>query len=175
VAHDPRVAEECLDRLGELLRYTLDEGAAEEVTLSEEWRFVRHYLALEQVRLGARLEVAMEAEERALDCLVPSFILQPLVENAIRHGVARRVAGGRVAVRVRIEGDDLLVDVEDNGPGTGQDAASGSRGLGLRALRGRLEALQGGSGSLRLHTAPGAGFTANVRLPARRASRALSA
>jgi hypothetical protein len=171
VRHDPSAAEEALDRLGALLRYALDEGASEDVGLDEEWRFTRDYLGLEGLRLGDRLAVRDDVDPDALDCVVPSFSLQPLVENAIRHGVARRAAGGTVRISVRLLGDDLVLRVTDDGPGADRERALHAPGFGLRALRDRLAARYGGRARLDIETAPGAGFDACIHMPAGREPR----
>jgi signal transduction histidine kinase len=164
VHHDRAGAEEALDRLGELLRYALDEAAGDTVALAEEWAFVRNYLALETLRLGPRLRVEAELDEEALECRVPPFVLQPLVENAVRHAVAPRVEGGCVTISARMEGGALVICVQDDGPGANPEAAERGKGLGLRALRERIAT------RLEIATAPGKGFRATVTLPARAAS-----
>lgn len=161
VRHDRAGAEEALDRLGELLRYALDEGAGDTVSLAEEWAFVRNYLALETLRLGPRLRVEVEMDAEALACRVPPFVMQPLVENAVRHAVAPRVEGGRVVISARVMEGVLVIRVQDDGPGAPPGAAERGKGLGLRALRARIAA------RLEIATAPGAGFRATVTLPAR--------
>ena len=161
VRHDRARAEEALDRLGDLLRYALDEGAGDTVAFADEWAFVRNYLALETLRLGPRLRVEVELDDEALDCRVPPFVLQPLVENAVRHAVAPRVEGGCVTISARVRGGVLVIGVQDDGPGTTSEAAERGTGLGLRALRERMAA------RLEIATAPGAGFRATVTLPVR--------
>ena len=161
VRHDHARAEEALDRLGDLLRYALDEGAGDTVAFADEWRFVRNYLALETLRLGPRLRVEVDLDDEALECRVPPFVLQPLVENAVRHAVAPRVEGGRVTISARVAGGTLVIGVLDDGPGATSEAAERGTGLGLRALRERMAA------RLEIATAPGAGFRATVTLPVR--------
>jgi signal transduction histidine kinase len=165
VRHDRAAAEHALDRLGELLRYVLDEGSGDTVALADEWDFVRTYLDLERLRLGERLRVEADLEDDALDCAVPSFVLQPLVENAVRHAVAPRPEGGRVTISARVEAGTLRIRVSDDGPGTTRQAAESAPGLGLRALRQRIEAGGADASRLEIATAPGAGFQATVTLP----------
>lgn len=163
VRHDADRAEEALERLGGLLRYALDESG-ELVPLEQEWDFVRDYLALEQLRLGGRLRVEECCDAQARGALVPPFTLQPLVENAIRHGVARSAAGGHVRVIARIQANRLLLLVEDDGPGCPPDAWPAAPGLGLRSLRERLAA-SFPDARFDVVTAPGAGFRAAIELP----------
>jgi signal transduction histidine kinase len=163
---DPALAEKALDRLGELLRYALDDGAGDWVTVAEEWTFVTNYLDLERLRFGRRLRVDTVLDPDALDCVVPSFVLQPLVENAVRHGIAPRPEGGRVAIHVTLEDEALRIRVRDDGPGTTPQAAESSSGLGLRALRERL-GLGTAGGRMVVTTSPGHGFDVAVILPVR--------
>jgi signal transduction histidine kinase len=166
VRHDSATAERALERLGQLLRYALDDRARDEVALADEWDFARHYLDLESLRLGRRLRVTSELEPDALECLVPPFLIQPLVENAVRHGIAPRPQGGCVSVRARVDGDRLVLCVSDDGAGAEPAALEAAEGLGLRALRLRLLARYDGGSCIRIDTAPGAGFAATVTLPA---------
>ena len=168
VRHEPAQAEDALERFAGLLRYTLDAKRAEvdDVPLAQEWAFVRDYLALERIRLGERLCVVEHVDPEALECVVPAFTLQPLVENAVRHAVAPRARGARVTVTLaRIEGA-LELRVEDDGPGADRASIAGAAGLGLRVVRQRLEARYGGAGRMEVRTAPGEGFAVRVRLPA---------
>jgi hypothetical protein len=167
VRRDPAVAEAALEQLGDLLRYSLriQRERLDEVTLRDEWAFVQSYLDLERLRLGDRLRVTFDAEDGTLDCIVPSFALQTLVENSIRHAIAPRAAGGRLAVSARQVGDRLIVRVEDDGPGAAAPPGE-NHGVGLRLLRERLAALYGGRARLDLETAPG-GAAAVLEVPAR--------
>jgi signal transduction histidine kinase len=165
VRHDPATAEQMLDRLGDLLRYALDDSHAEDVSLADEWEFTRNYLALEGLRLGARLRVETSFDDEALEVRVPSFVLQPLVENAIRHGIAVRPEGGTVVISAECADDWLVLGVSDDGPGAQPVVPQTASGLGLRALRRRLDARYHGRGRLDVRTALGAGFRVTVRLP----------
>jgi sensor histidine kinase YesM len=166
VRHDTAAAEQALERLGQLLRYALDDRVGEDVALAEEWDFARHYLDLEALRLGKRLRVSVDLQPEALDCVVPPFLIQPLVENAVRHGISPRPQGGCVSVRAHIEDGRLVLRVSDDGVGAARDALEDAEGLGLRALRLRLEARFNGASGMRFDTTPGAGFAATVTLPA---------
>jgi sensor histidine kinase YesM len=166
VRRDPRAAEEALERFGGLLHYVLrgqEEG--EQVRLAEEWGFVRDYLEIEALRLGERLRVEAAVDAEAGSCLVPAFSLQPLVENAIRYGIAPRANGGRLAVRASVEGGLLHVEVADDGVGAEPEEV-GDGGQGLALVRERLRAAHGARAALEVETAPGAGFVARLRLPA---------
>jgi signal transduction histidine kinase len=175
VRSDPRAAEEAVERFGDLLRYVLDVNRErrDEAPLADEWAFVRSYLALEQLRLGARLRVVEQIDADLLDSAVPTFALQPLVENAVRHGVAPRARGGTLTIVARTDGADRLVlEVRDDGAGTTREQALGAGGVGLRVLRQRLDVLYRGTACLDIITAPGEGFTAAVSLPLRTAHQA---
>jgi signal transduction histidine kinase len=167
VRRDPAVAEAALEQLGDLLRYSLriQREGLDEVTLRDEWAFSRSYLDLERLRLGDRLRATFDAEGETLDCIVPSFALQTLVENSIRHAIAPRAAGGRLAVSAGQVGDRLVIRVEDNGPG-GAAPPGESHGVGLRLLRERLTALYGERARLDLEAIAG-GVRVVLDLPAR--------
>lgn len=167
IRHDPRAAEDALERFGDLLRYTLDtQKNGEVVPLGEELEFAENYLALESLRLGERLRLTLEVDDGVREQRVPAFCLQPLIENAIRHAIAPRAAGGRLDVRVAREGDVLRLEVADDGPGAEPSALEGSSGLGLRLVRERLLSHYEGKAVLELITRPGEGFCATLRIPA---------
>lgn len=168
ITEDPAAAELAVDRLGEMLRYALSEEEESEVLLADEWRFTERYLQLEGLRLDSRLRVETRFAAGTLSRPVPPFTLQPLVENAVRHGVATRAQGGAVSIRAELVEGDLVVVVADDGPGADPVEANDSRGYGLRVLRQRLAAIYGGSGGLEVETATGEGFRVTVRLPGER-------
>jgi LytS/YehU family sensor histidine kinase len=152
--------------LGELLRHVLYGPGTHEVPLRDELAFVERYLAIERVRFGDRLRVEVEVEPGAMDAAVPNLLLQPLVENALKHGIAPRPDGGRVAVRARAAGAVLRVEVcDDGGDLAGREAPAG-RGLGLANTRARLDRLYGGRATLRVGGHAG-GTSAVVELPLR--------
>jgi two-component system, LytTR family, sensor kinase len=163
VRRDPPLAERAIERLGEVLHYglRLHRESLDEVRLADEWAFVRSYLEIESLRLEDRLHVELRPDPDAMDALVPPFVLQPLVENAIVHAVAPRKSGGRVAITARRRGDRLVLEVQDDGPGL---AAVSGAGLGLRLLRDRLALLYGGAASLSLEPGP-VGLSARIELP----------
>ncbi|MGH9748563.1 MAG: sensor histidine kinase, partial [Candidatus Polarisedimenticolia bacterium] len=169
VAGDPERADRALECLGDLLRYAL--GTGDKVPFAQEWRFTRDYLAFEQLRLGERLRVDADADPASLSILVPPLMLQPLVENAVRHGIADRPEGGNIHLRARVDGDRLTLQVSDDGRG---DAKTGSAGVGLGSVRRRLAALYGNRATLSIDsTAPG--FTVCIELPLDRSHREGSA
>jgi hypothetical protein len=148
--------------LGDLLRHTLREDDAQEVPLSRELELTFRYLDIEQARFGDRLRVEVEIAPETADAHVPSLLLQPLVENAVRHGVASST-GGQVVVRAYRDGDSLCLDVQDNGNGPRDEP--GGRGIGLSTTRARLEQLYGSEHKLELERAATGGALASVRIP----------
>jgi signal transduction histidine kinase len=168
VRRDPHKAEAALEQFGEMLRYVLDLNRTkqEDVQLADEIEFVRNFLALEQLRLGDRLRVVEKFNADTVDCVIPSLTLQPLVENAVKYAVAPRVEGGRITISSWLEGSSLVLEVSDDGPGISDKAESGS-GVGLSAVRQRLETRYPGESTFEIKTAPGAGFAVGLSLPAR--------
>ena len=160
-----------LDLLSDVLRQVLRSDQAHEVSLADELRFLERYLAIEQVRFSDRLAVRFDVDEALLDAAVPEFLLQPLVENALRHGIAQRADAGAVKVSARRDGDTLVLSVMDNGPGPDADRRDVNRtGLGLANMRERLTTLYGARAQLELHARPGPerGTIATVMIPFRR-------
>ncbi len=168
VRRDQSAAQVAIEQLGDLLRYALSETGTDEVYLSEEWRFTKAYLDLEQIRFGARLTVDDQIAPDTLSCLVPSFTLQILVENAVRHGIGPLAAGGVVRIRTFLSDGCVTLEVSDTGAGgDAREPSSGQTGRGLRLLRERLAGLYGEKGTLVTRTAPHAGFTATVYVAGR--------
>jgi signal transduction histidine kinase len=168
VRKDARRAEQALLRFSDLLRYVLDteKSGADTVPLADELAFTRDYLALEQLRLGDRLQVRWQVDDAAEGVPIPALTLQPLVENAIKHAFNPRTAPGVLTVSA-VLGDGLLrLSVEDDGPGTAPQPVASGHGLGLATVARRLTLLHGDRGTLRVDTAPGAGFAVHVTLPA---------
>ena len=165
---DPRAATRAAETLADLLRGTIDEPR-DLVPLRDEWALVQSYLAIEQLRLGERLVVRAEIEPAALDRILPSFALQTLVENAVRHAVAPKVTATLVTIEARAESTGLAITVSDDGPGADLAAPSGA-GTGLRRLRERLGWLYGAAARLELTGAPGQGVTARLHVPNGKAS-----
>ncbi len=152
--------------LSELLRSTLDRSERSRVPLSEDLDFVRRYIELQRARFADRLSVSYDVAENCLDLPVPNFLLQPLVENAIRHGIARRAAPGHLAIRARLEGDYLRIEVTDNGVGLPETFESTEhQGLGLNNTRSRLLQLYGERASLAVRSRSAGGVAAIVTIP----------
>jgi anti-sigma regulatory factor (Ser/Thr protein kinase) len=163
---DVEAADRVLARLGELLRLALEDFGVQEAPLARELDVVRSYLDIEQTRLGPRLCVRWDVAPDTLDALVPTFLLQPLVENAVRHGVALRVTAGRIEVRAWRDGDRLHLEVRDDGPGLpARPAAEG--GVGLANTRARLLHLYGTAGRLEAGNDPHGGCVVTITLPFR--------
>jgi two-component system, LytTR family, sensor kinase len=153
-----------VEQLSDVLRRTLSRHQANEVTLDEEMDLVRQYLAIEQARFPDRLRPVFEADPSLGAAAVPSFALQHLVENAIRHGIARQPGAGRLRIGARRDGDTLVLVVEDDGAGIDEAAAQVSR-RGLANTRARLQALYGSRATLEAARRPQGGTLATLRLP----------
>jgi sensor histidine kinase YesM len=158
------LAERMLVRLSDLLRRALRSAGATEVALVDELEFLKPFLEIEQARWGGALEVEWAVEEDALDAPVPHMILQPLVENAIKHGVAP-CGGGRVEVRARVSGERLEVEVLDSGSGPRVGEAAEVAGVGVANTRARLRQMYGEAASFELRPRPGGGTSASLSLP----------
>jgi two-component system LytT family sensor kinase len=166
---DTATATRMLEHLGEMLRRVMRADRPQEVTLAEELDFVRQYLAIEQVRFSDRLRPVYEIAPDLVAAAVPEFVLQPLVENAVRHGLAKRAAATLLRIEARRDGEDVVLTVIDDGPGP----AEAGEGVGLSNIRERLATLYGPRARLELAQVPEGGTRATVRLPFRelRASR----
>jgi sensor histidine kinase YesM len=161
-------AEETLARFADLLRLVLDDVDASEGSLRRELDYVQRYLAIEQLRFADRLRIELEVEPGLLGAAVPSLALQPLVENAVRHGIARKASAGLVRVVARRQGELLRLEVQDDGPGPGCGAGgAGGAGIGLANTRARLRQLYGDAAELTLQPAPGGGALVSMTLPLR--------
>ena len=162
VYRDPAAADAMLGHLSTLLRKALTRGQGHEVPLSEELALLDEYLAIVQARFGDRVRITRAVDGAVLPCLVPQLLLQPLVENAIEHGIARRAGTGTIGLEARRDGETLVIAVRDDGPGL---ARAAPEGVGLGSTRQRLEELYGGRGGLTLDSGAGAGLTVTVRIP----------
>jgi signal transduction histidine kinase len=167
VRREPQMAEAALEQFGEMLRYVLDVNRAEQedVQLADEMEFVRNFLSLEQLRLGERLRVIEDVSADALDCVIPSLTLQPLVENAVKYAVAPKTSGGTIEIKASLHDSSLVLEVIDDGPGAGNGVEAGS-GVGLRAVRQRLEARYPNASSFEARSRDGGGFAVRLMLPA---------
>jgi signal transduction histidine kinase len=162
---DVEAADGMITRLSDLLRAALDNTDAQEVTVREELEFLKRYLDIEQTRFGSRLTVRMEIAPDSLDDLVPNLILQPLVENAIRHGIEPHAKPGCIGLRVRRSAGRLTVEVSDNGSGLPDEAAE--EGVGLSNTRARLRTLYAEAHGFELCKAPEGGLLARLTIPLR--------
>jgi two-component sensor histidine kinase len=161
--HDnPDGAEVMVARLSDLLRLSLDSTQVQEVTLRQELKSLDLYLEIEHTRFEDRLTVRLEIAVETLDALAPNFILQPLVENAIKHGLGNMTSGGSVTIRAERQDKDLVLEVIDNGPGL-RDTPR--KGVGLTSTRERLERLYGDAQSLTLRNLSTGGLQVRIRLP----------
>jgi two-component system LytT family sensor kinase len=164
VRKDPDGAERTIAQLSDLLRLTLDTIGQQKATVKDEMEFLDRYLAIQQTRFGDRLAVRQSVDPEALDALVPTQILQPLVENAIRHGIGPRATGGRIAIAVsRLDGH-LTMRVEDDGVGIAADVGARS-GIGLANTRARLKELYGPGDLFVLANLPGGGAASVITIP----------
>jgi two-component system LytT family sensor kinase len=160
---DPKLAEQLIVRLGELLRQVLESSSEPEVSLGKELDFIRGYVDIEQMRLGERLRVHWDIEPGALEVRVPSLILQPLVENAIQHGIAAATRPGTLTIRAQRADGFLRLEVRDNGPGLASPAPGRSQGIGLANTRARLQRLYGDRQSFELRVDDG--LAVSLRIP----------
>jgi sensor histidine kinase YesM len=172
---DLSAAERMLAQLGDLLRLTLESSTRPEVRLAEEIEFLEKYVQIEQIRLGERLTTLFDIETEVLDCAVPTLILQPLVENAIEHGIAPLGLPGRITVSAKREHDMLVMTVEDSGPGPSERAmAALFTGIGLSNTRARLTYQFGAHYRFEFKRRPG-GFAVLIAIPYRREPSAAAA
>jgi two-component system, LytTR family, sensor kinase len=165
---DIAAANRMIARLGDFLRLTLDNSGAQEVSLQKELEFLKCYLEIERIRFQDRLTVNMEVEPQTLDARVPNLILQPIVENAIKHGISPRAAPGRIDIRVNREDHLLRVEVEDNGQGINSDKAGAriiKEGLGLANTRARLQQLYGTGYRFDLQNVDEGGLRVTLEIP----------
>ena len=181
VERDPRGVRRMIARLSELLRVTLEGTSEQEIPLSRELELLQLYLDIMQVRFQGRLDVHTDVDADVMDALVPNFVLQPLVENAVMHGVSKVEGTGTIQLRARRSGDDVVITVRDNGPGLdsasrtetlareSRDGSSGmsggTGGVGLGNTRARLEQLYGAEQRLSLRRAAEGGTVAEIVLP----------
>jgi sensor histidine kinase YesM len=164
IADEPAKAQDAVTQLARTLRYTLSSGDAELVTLGREMEMVNDYLALESLRLADRLEVVRDIEPAALDVRIPGMLMQTLVENAIKHGIAKLRVGGTLRVSARVIGKELAIEVSN--PRPIEDDHVPHEGVGLRSASGRLRLLFGDAASLNLDLLDPGRATARVRIPA---------
>jgi two-component system, LytTR family, sensor kinase len=163
---DPNAADQMTARLSDLLRLTLENIGVQEVPLAQELEFLERYLEIEKTRFSDRLVVRIDVAPETLDASTPYLILQPLVENAIRHGIAARSSPGNVIVRAARDGGMLVLEVKDDGPGIRSATASNS-GIGISSTRRRLETLYGDAHIFELNDAAEGGLAVKLAFPFR--------
>jgi two-component system, LytTR family, sensor kinase len=167
----PEMAREMIVQLGNILRALLKDHDSY-VPFREELSFTDDYLGIEVVRFGAeKLRVVKEIDEATLELLVPCMLLQPLIENGIKHGLEPRLQGGTITLRSRIQGDKMIVEVEDDGVGMADSRArevgfiSRGNGIGMRNVRERLEVLYGDAARFEVFSRPGRGTRVTLEIP----------
>lgn len=165
IQHDPATSSRMLTRLGDLLRASLARDREAETTLATEIALTTAYLAVEEMRFGDRLSSAIEVAPGTEDALVPTFLLQPIVENALRHGLAEVRRGGRLTIRSARDGDRLVLVVRDNGVGVAADLSPECFGIGLGATCERLARLYGDRHTFAMRRLPEGGTDVRISLP----------
>lgn len=168
VRRDPDMAESAIEQFADLLRFQLKayKEGADEITFAQEWQFTQDYLAIEHLRLDDRLRLETRISPETLTCRLPACLLQPLVENAIRHGIAPRADGGTLTIEAKSEDDRLILFVGDDGPGAAPEQLEDARGVGLQGIRDRLSTYYGAHAQMKIDTAVGQGFSVTLRIPA---------
>lgn len=168
---DVKAADRMMTRLGDLLRMSLESAGKQITTLKGELEFLNCYLEIEKVRFGERLDVTMNIAPEALDAAVPHLLLQPLVDNSVKHGISKIPAGGKIRIGVTVNNGELHMEIRDNGPGVGPEVGRveglGPTGLGLRITRERLESLYGKHQSVQLASVAGGGTITRICIPFR--------
>jgi two-component sensor histidine kinase len=161
------LANRMVTKLSSFLRYSLDNDPMQKITLQQELQALQLYLDIEKVRFEERLSLQVEIEETAKDALIPSLLLQPLIENAIKYGIARAEGGGHLKISARVFAGDLLMEVSDDGPGCElvNNNIPDAKGVGLRNTRERLATLYGSEHSIKLSETDPHGLTICIRIP----------
>jgi LytS/YehU family sensor histidine kinase len=169
IREDPDVASRMITQLGDLLRHTLSRATVAEVPLRAELEILALYLEIERVRFQDRMTVTFDVPPETMPALVPELVLQPLAENAIKHGIGSSTGGVLITIRARREHDALVLEVVDTGAGPADSGSTRDR-IGLGTVRARLERLYGGAQSLTIERAVGGGCVARITLPFREAT-----
>ena len=165
---DTEAARQMITRLGDFLRLTLENSGTQEVSLQREIEFLQSYLEIEHIRFQDRMTTSVHVEPQALDAQVPNLILQPIVENAIRHGIAPRSTPGRIEIHAEHKNSVLRIQVRDNGPGlpvNRSDVNLFKEGLGLANTRARLQQLYGAAHRFELNNDPAGGLVVTLEIP----------
>jgi len=162
-------ANQMLTKLSKFLRYSLDHSPLDRVTFAHELETSKLYLDIEKVRFGERMQIDISVDDEAPNALVPSMLLQPLIENSIKHGLSRLEEGGRISIAARVDADQLILTVADNGPGIPEalldDSLSRFTGVGLMNVRNRLKEMYGANQEFTFANGDPAGCLATVTLP----------
>jgi LytS/YehU family sensor histidine kinase len=165
---DASAACKTVDRLSDLLRLSFESGNEQEVTLRREMEFLEGYLEIQKTRFRDRLNVRLHLEPRTLEALVPNMILQPLVENAVKYGIASRLTPGNLEIRAEDHGEVLRLEITDDGPGLSPNpAGQPTKGVGIANTRARLQQLYGEAHLFSLSKAPGGGMHVRLDIPFR--------
>ncbi len=163
--NDNKTAVKMLVKLGDFLRLALENKGIQEIPLHQEIDFLQRYLSIEKIRFGERLSVSFDVKEPISSGYVPNMILQPLVENAIHHGIGPNAEKGKIDIRATQEGANLILEVQDNGKGLTKQSSDRREGVGLSNTRGRLESIYGGRASFTIQNAEEGGLVARIVLP----------
>lgn len=163
-------ANEMLTKLSKFLRYSLDHSPLDMVSLSHELETSRLYLDIEKVRFAERLKLEIEIEKKAEQALVPTLLLQPIIENSIKHAVSKKESGGTISIKARVEGENLTLEITDDGPGVSDTAIfeeefTSSSGVGISNIRNRLAEIYGENHQLVFSNAQPAGLKVTVVIP----------
>jgi signal transduction histidine kinase len=164
---DVRAADRMMTRLSDLLRMSLEAEGTQVTTLSRELEFVNCYLEIEKIRFEERLNVVWDISPETLDAQVPHLLLQPLVDNAVKHGISRLPTAGEIRITAETRNGELQLEISDNGPGFGKPGSLQHNGLGLRVTRERLESLYGEDQSMELLSPPEGGAAVRIGIPFR--------
>jgi two-component system LytT family sensor kinase len=164
---DVQAADRMMTRLGDLLRMSLESAGTQITSLSRELEFLNCYLEIEKMRFAERLKVTLAIAPEALDASVPHLLLQPLVDNAVKHGISKLTSGGEIAITVTAQNGELEIEIRDNGPGFLKEGTLPTNGVGLRITRERLESLYGQDQSVELLDLLGRGTVTRVCIPFR--------
>ncbi len=162
---DPVAADKMITELSNLLRISLDNIGVHEVTLSDELNFLNQYIEIQKMRFQENLKITLNIDPKTLDIMVPNLILQPIVENAFKHGVEQMTTGGNIKISSSLQNNMLLLTVEDNGPGRVENMTNKTReGLGLNNTRKRLKQIYGSNDHLSFENAIN-GIIVNIKIP----------
>ena len=161
------LANRMVTKLSSFLRYSLDNDPMQRITLEQELQALQLYLDIEKVRFEDRLSLQLNIEESAKDALIPSLLLQPLIENAVKYGIARAEGGGHLRISAKVFAGDLLMEISDDGPGCelANNDIPDANGVGLRNTRERLATIYGTEHSIRLSKTEPHGLTICIRIP----------